>query len=123
MNFVIYTRYIKEKSIIPPLHPSFFSRYIPSFTSLAPSSFVTRHSSFFPLFRHYIPPLKVASDSWVCTPQEIFITFPSSFVSRHSSFFPFFRHYIPPSPWEKSPNRRVCERGEDSLSFASKPRF
>ena len=28
-----------------------------------------------------------------------------------------------PSPWEKSPNRRVCDWGEDSLSFASKPRF
>ncbi|ACU93005.1 hypothetical protein Coch_1459 [Capnocytophaga ochracea DSM 7271] len=53
-------------------------------------------------------PLKVASDSWVCVKGEV----SSAFPPLHS-----------PSPWEKSPNRRVCERGEDSFSFASKPRF
>ena len=33
-----------------------------------------------------------------------------SFV--HHSFVPLFRYYTP-SPWEKSPNRRVCDWGED----------
>jgi len=83
MNFVIYTKYIKENSIIPPFTLLF---------SLAT----------FSLSRHYIPPLKVASDSWVCTPQEIFITFSSSFVSRHSSFHYFFRHTPSYCLWPKA---------------------
>ncbi|AVM55873.1 hypothetical protein C3V44_09805 [Capnocytophaga sp. oral taxon 864] len=46
--------------------------------------------------------MKVASDSWVCAPREIFITFSSSFVSRHSSFHYFFRHTSPYCLWPKA---------------------
>ena len=38
------------------------------------------------LSRHYIPPLKVASDSWVCVKGDV------------SSFFPSLHS---PSPWER----------------------
>ena len=61
-----------------------------------------------PSYRHYNPLLKKVR---ICY---------SSLVIRHFSPSPSLHT---PSPWEKSPNRRVCDRGEDSLSFASKPRF
>ena len=72
------------------------------------------------LFRRYTPPLKVASDSWVCV-KERFVSFSSLspfggsgayrindsphspfFVFRHSSFSPFFV-ILPPSTYGLRP--------------------
>ena len=123
MNFVIYTRYMKEKSIIPPFTLLFSLATFPLFRHSPPrhSSLVTRH--FFCFFRHYIPPLKVACDSWVCAPREIFITFSSSFVSRHSSFFPFFRLHIPPLLGRSLRIGEYVIGVRIPFPFASKPRF
>ena len=54
MNFIIYTRYIKEKTIIPPFTLLFSLATFPLSRHSPPS-----HSSLVisPLFRHYIPPL------------------------------------------------------------------
>ena len=95
MNFIIYTRYIKENSIIPPFTHLFSLAISPLSRHSLPrhSSLVTRH--FFPFSVTTFPLIEVASDNWVCALREIFITFPSSFVSRHSSFHYFFRHTPP----------------------------
>ena len=57
------------------LYPNFGLTIFPITTHLPlngspPSSFVTRHSSFLPLFRPYISPLKIASNSFVCASRE-----------------------------------------------------
>ena len=122
MNFVIYTRYIKENSIIPPF-TLLFSLAIFSLSSHSlprHSSLVTRH--FFPFPSPHSPFEGSQRQLGMYPTRDFHHIF---FVIRLSSLVIFspFPSLHSPSPWEKSPNRRVCDRGEDSFSFASKPRF
>ena len=69
-------------------------------------------SSFVRLYVAVVPPLEEASESWVCVRGRLSPLFVCSLFVLSSSYF--FRYYTP-SPWEKSPNRRVCDWGEDII--------
>jgi|GEM_PF-6716295 len=92
------------------------------------STFILLHKTYFPSLFHYlpvrlapsflrlyvavVPPLEEASESWVCVRGRLSPLFVCSLFVLSSSYF--FRYYTP-SPWEKSPNRRVCDWGEDII--------